>query len=100
MKVNKLNKAIQLFKEVIEKVPNNLEVHLNIGKAFLPAYLPLIEKRKSDSFSESDKEQQLKHRGLYAEYNLVYDRGTKFGLTTGHDADAVLMSLPPVAKWH
>ena len=72
----------------------------DIGKAFLPAYLPLIEKRKNDSFSDVDKEKQLAHRGLYAEYNLVYDRGTKFGLTTGHDADAVLMSLPPVAKWH
>ena len=56
--------------------------------------------RKNDIFSDFDKEKQLVHRGLYAEYNLVYDRGTKFGLTTGHDADAVLMSLPPVAKWH
>ena len=55
---------------------------------------------KNESFSNVDKEKQLVHRGLYAEYNLVYDRGTKFGLTTGHDADAVLMSLPPVAKWH
>ncbi len=72
----------------------------DIGKAFLPAYLPLIEKRKNESFSNVDKEKQLVHRGLYAEYNLVYDRGTKFGLTTGHDADAVLMSLPPVAKWY
>jgi coproporphyrinogen III oxidase len=53
-----------------------------------------------DEFNESDKETQLQHRGLYAEYNLVYDRGTKFGLATGHDANAVLMSLPPVAKWH
>ena len=72
----------------------------DIGKAFLPAYIPLIEKRMVDEFNESDKETQLQHRGLYAEYNLVYDRGTKFGLATGHDANAVLMSLPPVAKWH
>ena len=59
-----------------------------------------LEKRMVDEFNESDKETQLQHRGLYAEYNLVYDRGTKFGLATGHDANAVLMSLPPVAKWH
>lgn len=71
----------------------------DIGRAFLPAYLPLIEKRRAQAWSEADKDAQLVHRGLYAEYNLVYDRGTKFGLATGHDADAVLMSLPPMAKW-
>ena len=71
----------------------------DIGRAFLPAYQPLIEKRRVDDWSEADKDTQLVHRGLYAEYNLVYDRGTKFGLETGHDANAVLMSLPPLAKW-
>ena len=71
----------------------------DIGRAFLPAYLPLVEKRRGMAFTDADKDAQLIHRGLYAEYNLVYDRGTKFGLTTGHDADAVLMSLPPLAKW-
>jgi len=71
----------------------------DIGRAFLPAYLPLVERRRGTEWSEADKDAQLIHRGLYAEYNLVYDRGTKFGLETGHDANAVLMSLPPMAKW-
>ncbi|MDC0658501.1 oxygen-dependent coproporphyrinogen oxidase [Leisingera sp. SS27] len=71
----------------------------DIGRAFLPAFVPLVEKRRVQEFDEADKDAQLIHRGLYAEYNLVYDRGTKFGLETGHDANAVLMSLPPLAKW-
>jgi len=71
----------------------------DIGEAFLPAFVPLVEKRRVDDFGEAEKDVQLVHRGLYAEYNLVYDRGTKFGLETGHDANAVLMSLPPMAKW-
>ncbi|APX12706.1 oxygen-dependent coproporphyrinogen oxidase [Tateyamaria omphalii] len=71
----------------------------DIGRAFLPAYVPLVEKRRGQLWDDADKDAQLVHRGLYAEYNLVYDRGTKFGLETGHDANAVLMSLPPLAKW-
>ncbi|WP_422396403.1 oxygen-dependent coproporphyrinogen oxidase [Thalassorhabdomicrobium marinisediminis] len=71
----------------------------DLGRAFLPSYLPLVEKRRGTDWTEADKDAQLVHRGLYAEYNLVYDRGTKFGLETGHDANAVLMSLPPMAKW-
>ncbi|MCQ0969942.1 oxygen-dependent coproporphyrinogen oxidase [Paracoccus sp. TK19116] len=71
----------------------------SVGEAFLPAFLPLAEARMSQTWDEADREAQLVHRGLYAEYNLVYDRGTKFGLETGHNADAVLMSLPPLAKW-
>ncbi|MTH77412.1 oxygen-dependent coproporphyrinogen oxidase [Paracoccus aestuariivivens] len=70
-----------------------------VGEAFLPAFLPLAEARMKQDWTEADRDVQLVHRGLYAEYNLVYDRGTKFGLATGHDADAVLMSLPPLAKW-
>jgi coproporphyrinogen III oxidase len=72
----------------------------DVGRAFLEAFLPVTERRRNSAWSEADKDAQLVHRGLYAEYNLVYDRGTKFGLETGHDADAVLMSLPPLAKWH
>ncbi|WOI56413.1 oxygen-dependent coproporphyrinogen oxidase [Palleronia sp. LCG004] len=71
----------------------------DMGRAFLPAFVPLVEKRRGMEFGVPEKDAQLVHRGLYAEYNLVYDRGTKFGLETGHDANAVLMSLPPLAKW-
>lgn len=71
----------------------------DVGRAFLPAFEPLTRARMAQPFTADDRETQLIHRGLYAEYNLVYDRGTKFGLETGHDANAVLMSLPPVAKW-
>ena len=70
-----------------------------VGEAFLPAFLPLAERRAAMPWSDAEKETQLIHRGLYAEYNLVYDRGTKFGLATGHDPEAVLMSLPPLARW-
>ena len=70
-----------------------------VGQAFLPAFAPLCERRRDMGWSDADRDAQLVHRGLYAEYNLVYDRGTKFGLETGHDANAVLMSLPPLAKW-
>ncbi|MGB1235131.1 MAG: oxygen-dependent coproporphyrinogen oxidase [Planktomarina sp.] len=72
----------------------------DVGRAFLPAYIPQVEKHRDDAWGEAEKDQQLQHRGLYTEYNLVYDRGTKFGLETGHDANAVLMSLPPLAKWY
>jgi coproporphyrinogen III oxidase len=71
----------------------------DIGRAFLPAFVPLVERRRGQDWSAADKDAQLIHRGLYAEYNLIYDRGTRFGLETGHDANAVLMSLPPLAKW-
>ncbi|PHQ66213.1 MAG: oxygen-dependent coproporphyrinogen oxidase [Paracoccus sp.] len=71
----------------------------DVGAAFLPAFLPLAEARMSQPWDDADRETQLVHRGLYAEYNLVYDRGTRFGLETGHNPDAVLMSLPPLAKW-
>jgi len=70
-----------------------------VGEAFLPSFLPLAGNRRTTDWTDADKDTQLIHRGLYAEYNLVYDRGTKFGLETGHDANAVLMSLPPLAKW-
>lgn len=71
----------------------------DVGRAFLPAFTPLVAARKDQPWTDADRDVQLTHRGLYAEYNLVYDRGTKFGLETGHNPEAVLMSLPPLAKW-
>ena len=70
-----------------------------VGAAFLPAFVPVTERRVGTAWSEADRETQLIHRGLYAEYNLVYDRGTKFGLMTGGNVEAILMSLPPEARW-
>ena len=78
---------------------NDFAFTQDVGRAFLPAFLAQVERRRMTPWTDADKETQLIHRGLYAEYNLVYDRGTKFGLQTGHDADAVLMSLPPFARW-
>ncbi|SIO53187.1 coproporphyrinogen oxidase [Rhodovulum sp. ES.010] len=70
-----------------------------VGRAFLPAFVPIVERRRDTPWTEADRAAQLAHRGLYAEYNLLYDRGTRFGLETGHDPDAVLMSMPPLASW-
>jgi coproporphyrinogen III oxidase len=70
-----------------------------VGEAFLPAFEGCVARRRQTTWTEGDRDAQLVHRGLYAEYNLVYDRGTKFGLETGHNAEAVLMSLPPEARW-
>ncbi len=71
----------------------------DVGRAFIEAFVPITAKRMGESWTEAERDWQLVKRGRYAEFNLVYDRGTKFGLETGHNPDAVLMSLPPVAKW-
>ncbi|MEO0621983.1 MAG: oxygen-dependent coproporphyrinogen oxidase [Pseudomonadota bacterium] len=71
----------------------------DVGAAFLDAFLPVTERHRDESWTEADRDWQLVKRGLYAEFNLVYDRGTRFGLETGHNPEAVLMSLPPLAKW-
>ncbi len=70
-----------------------------VGNAFIEAFVPLVERNMKRPWTEEEREIQLVKRGRYAEFNLVYDRGTQFGLQTGHNPEAVLMSLPPVAKW-
>lgn len=70
-----------------------------VGNGFLDAYIPIVEKRKELSFTEHERNFQLYRRGRYVEFNLVYDRGTLFGLQTGGRTESILMSMPPLAKW-
>ena len=69
------------------------------GQAFLPSYEPIIQKRKNKIFSTKERDFQLYRRGRYAEFNLVWDRGTIFGLQTNGRTESILMSLPPLARW-
>ncbi len=71
----------------------------DVGEAFLDIFPKLVRRRMDSDFTDADKAQQLEWRGRYAEFNLVYDRGTLFGLKTGGNIDAILMSLPPEATW-
>ncbi len=70
-----------------------------VGEVFLAVFPRLVRRRMGMSFTPAEKAQQLEWRGRYAEFNLVYDRGTAFGLKTGGNVDAILMSLPPEATW-
>ena len=70
-----------------------------VGDAFINAYLPLIEKRQHTPFGERERDFQAYRRGRYVEFNLVWDRGTLFGLQSGGRTESILMSLPPVVKW-
>ena len=71
----------------------------SVGEAFLDIYPRIVRRRKDMPFTEADRDAQLVKRGRYVEFNLVYDRGTKFGFVTDANPEAYLMSMPPVAKW-
>ncbi|MBW4639512.1 MAG: oxygen-dependent coproporphyrinogen oxidase [Gloeocapsa sp. UFS-A4-WI-NPMV-4B04] len=69
------------------------------GEAFLPAYAPIVERRRSTGYGDRERNFQLYRRGRYVEFNLVYDRGTIFGLQTNGRTESILMSLPPLVRW-
>jgi coproporphyrinogen III oxidase len=71
----------------------------SVGDTFLDAYLPIVEKRKDIAYTQAQRDFQLYRRGRYVEFNLVYDRGTLFGLQSGGRTESILMSLPPVVNW-
>lgn len=77
----------------------SVEFLKSVGDHYLPAYLPIVQKRKAMSFGEREREFQLYRRGRYVEFNLVYDRGTLFGLQSGGRTESILMSLPPLVAW-
>jgi coproporphyrinogen III oxidase len=71
----------------------------SVGDHFLPAYVPIVERRRDTPYGERERDFQAYRRGRYVEFNLVYDRGTVFGLQSGGRTESILMSLPPVVKW-
>ena len=70
-----------------------------VGDAFLPAYLPIVRRRRGTAYGERERDFQTYRRGRYVEFNLVYDRGTLFGLQSGGRTESILMSMPPVVTW-
>jgi len=78
----------------------NLAFWKDVGSAFAPIYVELMNRNRNIPFSENETQWQLIRRSRYAEFNLVYDKGTKFGLETNGRIESILMSLPPLAAWH
>ena len=71
----------------------------SVADHFLPAYLPIVQRRKSHAYGEREREFQLYRRGRYVEFNLIYDRGTRYGLQSGSSIESILVSMPPRVRW-
>lgn len=82
-----------------EPVEQVFEMVRDLGKAFVRAYVPIVERRRTLPFTETERMWQLRRRGRYVEFNLIYDRGTLFGLKTNGRIESILMSLPPLVRW-
>lgn len=88
------------FDDFSELEPDrNLDLMKSVGDAFLGAYLPLVARRKELPYGEREREFQLYRRGRYVEFNLVWDRGTHFGLQSGGRSESILLSMPPLVSW-
>jgi coproporphyrinogen III oxidase len=77
----------------------SFELQRAVGDSFLQAYLPIVQRRKESPYTENERDFQAYRRGRYVEFNLVYDRGTLFGLQSNGRTESILMSMPPVVKW-
>lgn len=82
-----------------DNLEKDLALWKSVAKSFLPAILPIYDRRLKESYTEADKRVQLERRAHYAEFNLLYDRGTKFGFQSGGNPEAILCSMPPLAAW-
>jgi coproporphyrinogen III oxidase len=88
-----------IFFDYIECSDKNFNFLKDVGQNFLPIYTKIVKDKALKEFSKKDTEYQLHRRGRYAEFNLIYDRGIKFGLMTGGNPDSMMMSLPPLCSW-
>jgi coproporphyrinogen III oxidase len=89
-----------IFFDYLQREPaRDLQLVRKLGSAFLESYLPIVQRRRDDAFGERERQFQLLRRGRYVEFNLLYDRGTTFGLRTDGRVESILMSLPPLVRW-
>lgn len=82
-----------------ENFDRDLEMWRSVGDHFLEAIMPIYERRIHEAYTAEDRKIQLQYRGYYVEFNLIYDRGTKFGFQSGGNPEAILCSMPPLAAW-